>query len=268
MRIRPLPTLLATLLLAAPAFADLPEPPANTGSTQVEVDGTKVSAEAWAVAKGHDVDAIVVARLVPKEGQDPVVETYESWSVDGKRRFERGDRKLGKEWEKKVEAMLAEVEKGLDPEELEKLGAPGKDLLERLTRDLGKGGSRPFEGRVLAWSISSSSVTADGRPSRARTAVITFSEPLPEDALTPPDAERPKHTGPVTPGPGGKAERLLPPPGHRGGSGSASSSGSGRAVADSNQGAKNHARVEVELKRTAPAPDEDEPEPEVTPGEK
>ena len=58
---------LLLVLLTAPALADLPEPPMNTGATAVEVEGTRVRAEARAVALGHDVEAIVVARLVPKE---------------------------------------------------------------------------------------------------------------------------------------------------------------------------------------------------------
>lgn len=53
----------------------------NTGATAVEVDGTRVKAEARAVALGHDVEAVVVARLVLKEGAAPTVETYERWSV-------------------------------------------------------------------------------------------------------------------------------------------------------------------------------------------
>ena len=105
------------LVLAGPmALAELKEPAPNHGATEVEVTGTKVRAEAWAVAHGHEVEAIVVARLMPGEGEAaPVVETYERWSLDGRKKLERGNRKLGKEWEKHLWAILEEVEKAADP---------------------------------------------------------------------------------------------------------------------------------------------------------
>ena len=261
--------LLAAPSLVAPALADLPEPAPNTGATHVEVHGTQVAAEAWAVAKGHVVEAVVVARLVPQDGAEPKVETYERWSVDGRKKSERGDRKLGREWEKKLWEIVAEAEKGLDAQARKALPGKGKDLLGRLARGLGQGGSRVVDGSVVAWSIGVGESAKIGERSVARTAVIGLSGPIPEDALTPRDDVPPERDGVVTPGDGASPHGRLPRAGGGSGSTSASAGGSGHVEVSSERGARDHVRVEIDLQRlrTAPPP-RDTPGGETTPSEK
>lgn len=211
----------------------------------------------------------MVARLVPKENAEPAVTTYERWSVDGRKKFERGDRKLGREWEKKLWRIVEEAEKGLSAEERRQLPRGRKDLLDRLSRGLGEAGSAPIDGHVVAWSVSSGRMESEGRTTTARTAVVTFSAPAPGDAITPRDGVSPKREGVVTPGDGERPRARLPFPRRGSGSASASASGSGRTIVDTERGIDEHVAVEVDLrKRGAAPPAEDPPEGEITPSEK
>lgn len=261
--------LVLLLVLSAPVLAELEEPPLNTAVTAVEVDGTTVRAEARASALGHDVEAVVVARFTPVENAPPRVETYERWSVDGRRKFERGDRKLGRAWEKKLWKLVEEAEQELSAEERKALPRKGKDLLDRLSHRLGKDGSRRIDGAVIAWSISSGRMVHDGRTTTARTAVVTFSAPGPDDVATPRGDEPSGRDGVVTPREGDTPRPRLPLPRRGSGSGSASASGGGRTVVSTETGIREHVYVEANLDRRGATPPADvPPNGEITPSEK
>jgi len=288
---------LLAAVLAAPAVADLAEPATNTGATQVEVTGTKVSAEAWAVADGHRVETLVVTRLVPRPEKRSTVETYERWSVDGHKKFERGNGKLGRRWEKTLRTLLA----GVKADHKAGHGKKKKDLLGRLRRSLGPRGSKTVGDWVVGWSIGEGRARKGGRASLGRVAVITFTPGAPPPVATPrkddpaappavtprkqgtkpapaPTAPKGRRPGPVepptTPGAGPKApppHRPWPEGFPRPGQGSSSASGSVEASADSEKGVRQHATVVVDLARiaqpTTPAPKKPAPHgPEVTPG--
>ena len=256
-------------LLVGPALADLPEPPTNQGATQVQVEGTTVRAEAWAIALGHIVDAIVVVRYTPKAGETPAkVETYERWDLDGRKQSERGDKRLGRAWEKKLWALLDECQG--DPQ------APPRKreaLMERTLGSLSRGGSKQIDGWIVGWSLGEGVMENGGRTSKARTAVFTLT-PSASDPTTPPGKD--PRAGPVTPPAGGGPAAgepgpaqppraggtvtpggpppLAPPlrpgfPRVPGGAAGGSAHGSGRSVVDTEQGVREHALVEVDLAR-------------------
>ncbi len=272
---------LCVALLATPAFGDLPEPKPNHGATSVEVDGTRVTAEAWALAKGHDVDAIIVTRLNVEDGKPHKVESYERWSRDGKTKFERGSRALGRAWEKHLWAILDAKDK---PQRKRKR----KDLMKRALDSLGPKGEREVDGYVVAWTLTKGLAENGAKPSRARIAIFTYTpsgaavtppsdDPKKPGTVTPhekakqgakpaPRKERPLRETPTTPRTGPKQDWPFPFPKPRpGGSGSgfASGGGGGEVQADSKKGVRGHARVTVDLGRYLPQP---KPEPKAPSG--
>ncbi len=260
---------LLVVALVAPALADMTKPELNRAATDVAVHGTRVAAEAWAVAKGKSVEAVVVARLEPREGKEPHVATYERWSVDGHAKFERGDRALGRQWEKKLWRVVAEAEELLDPEARKSRAKGHRDLLDRLDLALGPTGSKVVDGSVVSWSVGVGESIGGGRRSMARTAVIAFSAPLPEDAITPPEKDG-AESGPVTPGEDGPRGRLrrwlddLGPSSFSSGGASARSHGE----ASSETGVTQHSRVEVDLSSLRARAPRKAPGEAITPGEK
>jgi len=174
-----------TLLLAAPARADLAEPPPNAGASHVEVVGTQVRAEAWAVAKDHRVETIVVTRLDPGAEKRPRIATYERWSVDGHKKFERGDRKLGRAWEKALRSLLDEARTQGKAQPGKRKRDKKKDLLGRLQQTLGSRGARTVGDWVVGWSLGEGTARNGGRPSLGRVAVITFTPAAPTPVATP-----------------------------------------------------------------------------------
>ncbi len=278
--------LVVVLLATSAAAADLPEPKVNDGATQVRIDGTRVTSEAWALAKGHDVDSIVVTRLKVRDGKPHKVESYERWSRDGKTKFERGSRALGRQWEKHLWAVLEEGAAG------KKDRRKRKELMRRALDQLGPKGQREIDGYVVAWTLVKGVHEDGSKPSRARIAIFTYTpsgaavtppskDPKKPGATTPrdpkakkdgkkPDAkERPLRETPTTPraGPDKRWPFPIPKPGRGGGSGFSSGSGSGQVTVDSEKGVREHARVTVDLGRLLPkpAPEPKKPSGPVTP---
>jgi len=266
---------------SASARADLAEPAPNRGATDVTVDGTRVTAEAWAVAKGHAVDTIIVTRLVTKEGTPSTVETYERWDLDGRTKSERGDRALGKAWEKHLWALLDVTPGEKAAGDRSRARRKRGELLERVMRDLGPRGERMLDGYVVSWTVGEGRSEGGAGRSKARIAIFAYTPTAPDPATTPPkdstppttprekaskkDAQRgaapvappAPRTSPVTPGgETGSRHRHLPgaPPIGRGpGAASGSVSCGVEGSADSENGVRKHARITIDLGRNRPA---------------
>ncbi len=273
---------LLLLVSSLPARSDDGSPGPNRGRTGVEVLGTHLRAEAWAVARGHEVESVVVGRLLPKDG-GPVVETYERWSLDGKKQTDRGSPALGKAWEKLLLRALDEAEAEARPAAGH--AHSGKippsahhprraDLLSRLEATCGRSGTRVVGGWAFSWSLGHALHQDGAGRSVARTAVLTFTPAPPPAPASGPEAtprgDRPR--GPVTPDGDGATPETGPFPGLGGLPGLSRRDGaaaaSGHASASSGgDGATCHAVTEIDLSASAaPPPRPTAPsEPEVTP---
>lgn len=255
-----------TLLLAAglclvagpTARAELEEPGENQGATQVVLEGTRVRAEAWAVARHRCVEALVVVRLNPatqgKDGQPASLSSYEGWSVDGRWHDERGERALRRHAERLLEAVLKEAPQG------ERVGkAPRRkreSLLQRLERRLGASGSQTRDGWRVGWSLGTGEAVSGSGVSRGRVAIVVL---VPMPPMTPQTPQLPQPVAPVTPGAGpaaGPGEgSSRPSPALTPGAGWALPAARGAAfgVADSTRGVRQHATFDLDLATLVPA---------------